>query len=158
MFVILLVSESTKAQRIYFYRDIFISGTITDEQDIAHQFSHITLVEWNFSLGTVDSYPYKLHFTGKYGDAKVEIPVENISRIVFEKETTMDDAINFYATVYINRSSRKLFLGKFKKTERNGPYFSFAGKSDFGDEVIKIWNIKEVRVSSVNKTGKLRKE
>jgi len=159
LFTTLLISASAYSQRIYFYRDIFITGTVTDEQGTEHVWTNITLVKWDFSFGaTIESYPYSLKFSGKYGDSKVEIPMENISKIVFEKEPLGSEVINFYATVYVSGNSRRLFLGKFTAHERRGPYFSLAGKSDFGDEVIKLWNVKELKVSSVDKAGQLRKE
>ncbi len=152
------ITHSGFSQDIRFYRDLFITGIITDSEGIEHDLTNITFVEWEFRYGgIIDYYDYRFDFFGKYGDSKVEVPVEKIRKIIFVKQHE-GDYINFIAKItLLNGNTRDLLMGRFPEKTKRGPTYSFAGKSDFGDEVIKLWDIKEVVFTSFNKAGKPEK-
>lgn len=103
---------------------------------------NLTLMSWDWDSGRV-----KVCIgTSKLRCKDIEIEMHRVRSIDFEKTQDSDPKfILFYAVVTLkNGTKRKILMDRVYNNGMNNPYYSFVGKSDFGIEEIKLWDVKYV--------------
>lgn len=139
MCVVFICNMSYAKKYLYFSNR---EGKVLTTDGTKKELNNLTLMEWDWSSGTVKG----CNGVNQLKCKEIEIEMNNVMSMEFEKQKDSDpEYIRFMVLVTMKNGAKREFLvHRVYNNGMNTPYYSFVGKSDFGIEETKIWNVKRV--------------